>query len=139
MGSLTEVEAIGPAIDILTKAQISFRPPVLDIPVDLQASLLRDRISHYGEVPGLRLNTVPHRQRVSTAAQIDFRVKLLRVLRQKWHNDDTEAKFLEAVSRLEIDGCALFGGLIDPSIFAKLVEEYDKVQAKAGNRAFSMS
>jgi len=137
MGSLTE-ELIRPVLEISPKAQTSFRRPVLDIPADLQGSMLRDRISHYGEVPGLRLNTVQHRQRISTAAQIDFQVKLLRALRQKWQNDDTEAKFLEAVRRLETDGAALFGGLIDPSIFAKLVEGYDKVQAKAGNRAFSM-
>lgn len=113
--------------------------PVLDVPVDMQASLLRDRTARDAKVPGLQLNTVRHRRRISTNEQIDYRVKLLRSLRSGWKNEDTEAKFFEALHRIKTDGAALFGGLIDPAIFARLVEEYSKVQAKSGNNAFMHS
>ncbi|KAK9424047.1 hypothetical protein SUNI508_13798 [Seiridium unicorne] len=139
MGSLTDVQTIVPVTTTATIGRTCFCPPVLDIPAELQGSLLHDRISHYGKVPGLQMNTVPYRQRISRNAQIDFRVKLLRVLRKGWLHEETEAMFLEAVNRMENDGAALFGGLIDPEIFAKLVEEYDKVQEKSGNRAFMHS
>jgi len=111
----------------------------LDLPIDSQASLLKERTSWGDNVPGLRLNTVKHRQRIPTAAQIDFRVKLLRSIRQAWGDDNTEALFLKAVHQVENEGCALFGALIDPVLFAKLIEEYDKVQAKSGNNAFMHS
>ncbi|KAI1322381.1 hypothetical protein F5Y16DRAFT_415990 [Xylariaceae sp. FL0255] len=113
--------------------------PVLNVPVDLQASLLRDRTSKFGPVPELRLNTVQHRQGISNEEQINFRVKLLRVLRQGWKDDETESKFFEALSRIKSDGCALFGGLINPTHFRELVDAYDKVQLKSGNNAFMHS
>ena len=124
---------------MVSLAEVELMRPVLDVPIKLQASLLRERTNGHGAVPGLRLNTVQHRQRIPSADQIDFRVKLLRSLRQGWGNDDTEAKFLEVVNRIESDGCALFGGLIDPAIFEKLVAEYDKVQSRSGNNAFMHS
>jgi hypothetical protein len=113
--------------------------PILNIPAEFQTSLLRDRTDGPGTVPRLRLNTVQHRQRISTAEQIDFRVKLLRSLRQSWNDPGTEARFLDAVSRIESDGCALFGGLVEPVIFEKLVAHYDKIQSRAGNNAFMHS
>lgn len=113
--------------------------PMLNIPVELQASLLHERTVTNSMVPGLRLDTVPHRQRIPTASQIDFRVKLLRSLRQGWKGDDTEAKFLQLVDMIQTDGCGLFGGLIEEAIFEKLVTAYDKVQVQSGNNAFMHS
>jgi hypothetical protein len=161
MGSVSEVQVMQPTLgfpvtlqasligqETQTHSPVCLREPsrgqhrqraVLDIPIESQPSLLHDRTDWQGPVPGLRLNTVQHRQRISTGDQIDFRVKLLRVLRQIWTRDDTEAEFLEAVNRIGSDGCALFGGLIDPAIFKKLVTEYDKVQARSGNNAFMHS
>jgi hypothetical protein len=124
---------------MVSLAEIELMRPALDVPVELQASLLHERASGQRAVPGLHLNTVQHRQRIPTATQIDFRVKLLRILRQGWKNDETEAKFLEAVNMIESDGCALFGGLIDPSIFEQLVAEYDKVLLQSGNNTFMHS
>ncbi|KAH7312836.1 hypothetical protein BKA65DRAFT_573682 [Rhexocercosporidium sp. MPI-PUGE-AT-0058] len=40
---------------------------------------------------------------------------------------------------VESEGCALFGGLIDPVVFEKLVTQYDKVQSRSGNNAFMHS
>ncbi|ETS86183.1 hypothetical protein PFICI_00011 [Pestalotiopsis fici W106-1] len=137
--TMLQTEVLHPVTGISTGGRILTCPPTLDIPVEAQVSLLHDRSSYQGEVPGLRINTVPHRQRISTAAQIDFRVKLLGALRKKWEKPETEARFLEAVNRMETDGAALFGGLIDPSIFGELVEKYDKVQERAGNKAFMHS
>ncbi|KAF2421218.1 hypothetical protein EJ08DRAFT_690231 [Tothia fuscella] len=109
------------------------------MPVKVQALLLRERTISHSKVPGLRLNTVQHRQRIPTADQIAFRVNLLRSLRQGWNNDDTEAKFLQVVNMVETDGCNLFGGLIDPVIFEQLVARYDKIQLQSGDNTFMHS
>ncbi|CCD55752.1 hypothetical protein BofuT4_P153140.1 [Botrytis cinerea T4] len=77
-----------------------------------------------------------HRQSIPNAEKIDFRVKLLRALHKAWKNEETEARFLEAVNMLESDDATLFGGLVYPAFFEKLVEAYDKVQEAAGNNTF---
>ncbi|TGO50691.1 hypothetical protein BCON_0178g00170 [Botryotinia convoluta] len=119
--------------------EVQFIKPILDIPLEHQASLLKERANGHAAVPGLNLNTVQHRQSIPNAEKIDFRVKLLRALRKAWKNEETEARFLEAVNMLESDGAALFGGLVDPALFEKLVEAYDKVQEAAGNNTFMHS
>ncbi|KAI0521683.1 hypothetical protein F5B22DRAFT_662014 [Xylaria bambusicola] len=126
MATLTQTQPSKLALDSVDLAN-SVVHPVLNIPPKQQASLLSERTQYHGEVPSLHLNT------------IDFRVRLLRKLREGWKNDETEARFLEIVSRVDSDGAALFGGLIDPAKFEKLIEAYDKVQAQAGNAAFMHS
>ncbi|KAI0452497.1 hypothetical protein F5B21DRAFT_483209 [Xylaria acuta] len=138
MATLTQTQPSKLALDSVNLTN-SVLHPVLNIPAKQQASLLGERTHHYGTVPSLRLNTVEHRQRIPAAEQIDFRVRLLRKLRQGWKNDETEARFLEIVDRVESDGAALFGGLIDPAMFEKLIAAYDKVQAHSGNAAFMHS
>ncbi|KAI1733756.1 hypothetical protein F4680DRAFT_440679 [Xylaria scruposa] len=138
MATLTETQPSKLIVDSVNLKPSVLRP-VLNIVAEQQASLLADRTHHYGTVPGLRLNTVEHRQRIPPAEQIDFRVRLLRNLRQGWKHDETEARFLEIVNRVDSDGAALFGGLIDPAIFEKLIAAYDTVQTRSGNAAFMHS
>ncbi|TEY85138.1 hypothetical protein BOTCAL_0017g00520 [Botryotinia calthae] len=119
--------------------EAQFIKSILDIALEHQASLLKARANGYVAVPGLNLNTIQHCQSIPNFEKIDFRVKLLRALRKTWKNEETEAWFPEAVNMLESDGAILFGGLVDPSIFEKLVEAYDKVQEAVGNNTFMHS
>lgn len=80
--------------------EVQFIKPILDIPLEHQASLLEERANGHAVVPGLKLNTVQHRQSIPNAEKIDFRVKLPRALRKAWKNEETEAEFLEAVNML---------------------------------------
>ncbi|KPM43361.1 hypothetical protein AK830_g3204 [Neonectria ditissima] len=108
----------------------------LDIPREQQASLLLERASGRITTPGLHLDTVKYRKRPSSEAQAVFRVKLLEALRSRWADKDTESKFLETVERVESDGCAIIGALVDKPIFENLIAGYSRMQRLSGNHTF---
>ncbi|KAH7028791.1 uncharacterized protein B0I36DRAFT_374543 [Microdochium trichocladiopsis] len=115
------------------------RPGLLNVSANEAMALFKDRVQGTGAVPGLHLNTVRYRYSLPDEQKIRFRVRTLQKLRRTWKNDETEAKFLNLVRHIESDGCALFGGLVDTSVFERLVLKYDEVLEEAGNKTFMHS
>ncbi|KAI5920738.1 hypothetical protein F4810DRAFT_405479 [Camillea tinctor] len=136
-----EVLSLNPTWDIVEVKPVEdpVLMPTLKVSAEQRIALLHDRTVQKTTPPGLHLNTVKYRQCPLPKVQINFRVQLLRKLRQAWRDSDTEVKFLKLVNAIEADGVALFGGLIDTTFFTQLVAKYDKILEAWGNKAFMHS
>lgn len=68
--------------------------------------------------------------------RLQFRKRLLQLLRRHWRDRATEARFLQLANVLHNDGCAVFAGLIDSVSFRQLIHDYGQIMDATGSQAF---